>query len=223
MGLTLSDSGGGGDFEIVPEGTHIARCVRIVDLGMQPGGKDFPEPKKTVMFTFEIPAEMRLINGEERPALISRRFTASLHEKATLRKFLETWRGRKFTKDELAGFELRKVLGQPCMLTVVHSDNAGKHYANVQAAAAMPRGSMAPAQMETAVYYEIEQGQDETYRSFGDKLQATIDIGAGRTPSPVQGASPAVDTQQRNGMLKSVAEPRASAAFGGDNTDGVPF
>lgn len=223
MGLTLSDSGGGGDFELVPEGTHIARCVRIIDLGMQPGGKDFPEPKKTVMFTFEIPAEMRLINGDERPALISRRFTASLHEKATLRKFLETWRGRKFTKDELAGFELRKVLGQPCMLTVVHSDSAGKHYANIQAAAAMPRGSVAPPQMETPVYYEIEQGQDETYRSFGEKLQASIDIGAGRTASPSQPTAPTVDTQQRNGMLKSVAEPRASAAFGGDNIDGVPF
>ena len=223
MGLTLSDSGGGGDFELVSEGTHIARCVRIIDLGMQPGGKDFPEPKKTVMFTFEIPAEMRLINGDERPALISRRFTASLHEKATLRKFLETWRGRKFTKEELAGFELRKVLGQPCMLTVVHSDNGGKHYANVQAAAAMPRGSIAPPQIEAPVYYEIEDGTNETYRSFGDKLRATIDIGAGRVESAPETSRRDEEPQGRGAMLRSVAGPaggRGPAAF--DDTN-IPF
>lgn len=219
MALTLSDSGGGGDFELVSEGTHIARCVRIIDLGMQPGGKEFPEPKKTVMFTFEIAAEMRIVNGEERPTLISRRFTASLHEKATLRKFLETWRGRKFTKEELAGFELRKVLGQPCMLTIVHSDD--KKYANIAAAAAMPRGSIAPPQMEASIYYEIEQGRDATYHLLSEKLQSSIDVGAGRVAAPSESKREEPAPTGRHATLRSVSgDTRPMPSF---DEEGVPF
>ena len=35
MGLISKGTGGGSDFEPVPAGTHIARCVSVVDLGFQ--------------------------------------------------------------------------------------------------------------------------------------------------------------------------------------------
>jgi len=41
---------------------------------------------------------------------ITARFTASLSNKATLTGFLNRWRGKKFTDDELKGFDLKKVL-----------------------------------------------------------------------------------------------------------------
>ncbi|MHA1379626.1 MAG: hypothetical protein ACTSRG_14730 [Candidatus Helarchaeota archaeon] len=47
----------------------------------------------------------------------------SLHAKATMRKFLESWRGKKFTKEELEGFDLQKILGKPCQLQIIHSDD----------------------------------------------------------------------------------------------------
>ena len=35
MALISKDSGGSGDFEPVPAGTYIGRCVTVVDLGEQ--------------------------------------------------------------------------------------------------------------------------------------------------------------------------------------------
>jgi len=38
--------------------------------------------------------------------MISKRYTMSLGEQSTLRKDLESWRGKKFTPEELQGFDL---------------------------------------------------------------------------------------------------------------------
>ena len=73
------------------------------------------------------------------------RYTLSLHENAALRRDLQSWRGRAFTETELAGFDLKTVLGVPCMITLVHSPD-GK-YANIQAVAGLPKGMEAPPQV----------------------------------------------------------------------------
>ena len=40
---------------------------------------------------------------------VARVYTLCLHERAALRKDLESWRGRKFTEQELDGFDLEKL------------------------------------------------------------------------------------------------------------------
>src|SRR3990167_2490369 len=62
-------------------------------------------------------------------------------EKANLRKHLEAWRGKKFTKEELDGFDVEKLLGVNCQLQVIHnlSDNGGT-FANVQAIVPLGKG-----------------------------------------------------------------------------------
>ena len=65
---------------------------------------------------------------------VRKRYTNSLHEKAALRKDLEMWRGRKFTQEELRGFDLEKLLGVPCQLQTVHkTTDDGKTFCNVGA------------------------------------------------------------------------------------------
>ena len=55
----------------------------------------------------------------------------SLGEKANLRKFLESWRGRKFTSEELKGFGIEKLLGANCVLNIVHTDRGYDRIASV--------------------------------------------------------------------------------------------
>lgn len=199
MGLTLSDSGGG-DFHVVPEGTHIARCVRVIDLGMQPGSQQYPEPRQKVLLAWEIPDEPVKIDGVEQPAIIQARFTASLHKKSQLRSLLESWRGRAFTEDELKGWSLKSILDVPCMLTVVHSTNGDKTWANVKTASKLPKGFVPPARVTAPTWYEIEHGQNDVYHSLSEKLRATIDVGAGRAqPQQAHASAP-------------TAPPRVSAA-----------
>ena len=172
MGTTATDSGGGGDFTPAPEGTHIARCVRVIDLGTQPGSQQYPTPKQKVLIAWELPNETSEWEGKEEPRLTMSRYTLSLHENAALRRDLQSWRGRAFTETELAGFDLKTVLGVPCMITLVHASDG--RYANIQAVAGLPKGMEAPPQVLPSVHYEIEEGASEAFNGFSEKMQDTI-------------------------------------------------
>lgn len=111
------------------EGIHQAVCVDVVDLGMidTRAGKQ----RHKVKIVWELEAE----NPEtKKPFLASRRYTLSLFKEAHLRKDLETWRARKFTPDELDGFDLERLIGANCQLQILHNpDDDGRVWANVQA------------------------------------------------------------------------------------------
>src|SRR4051812_45284681 len=88
----------GKDFTIHPAGVTAARCTRIIDLGTQDGEyKGKAKKIHKIMFAFESAVLMGDDEGEYagKPFLITTRYTASLGEKALMRKDLESWRGRK--------------------------------------------------------------------------------------------------------------------------------
>src|SRR5688572_1899141 len=123
-GLILRDSGK--TFTPAPEGGHSAVCVDVVDLGIvktEWKGKEKQVHKCRIVF--EIGEQME--NGQ--PFTVSQQFTASLSEKANLRKFLEAWRGRPFTPEELAGFDTEQLIHAPAVVQVVHREREGKVYA----------------------------------------------------------------------------------------------
>ncbi len=171
MGLTATD-GGGGDFTPAPQGTHVARCVRVIDIGTQPGSMQFPKPRQKVIISWELPDELHEYEGEQVPFLVHKRYTMSLHENAALRHDLESWRGRQFTETELSGFHLKNIAGVACMVTITHSTD-GK-YANINAVTAPPKSVKVPPAVNPTVYYEIEDGASEVFQAFGDSLQGTI-------------------------------------------------
>ena len=172
MSLVATDNGSGGDFTPAPQGTHTARCVRVIDLGTQPGSQMYPAPRHKVLVGWELPEEMREYDGKQEPAMVFKRYTMSLNEKARLRHDLESWRGRNFTEEELAGFHLRNISGVPCMVTITHSDD--KKYANINAVTSLPKSVTVPPAFNDVVYYEIEDGPNEMFQAMSEKLQATI-------------------------------------------------
>jgi hypothetical protein len=116
----------GGDFEPAPEGLFAAVCVDVCDLGLLP--TRWGERHK-VKIVWELSPEM----ADGRRYIISKRYTASLHEKSNLYKDLVSWRGRPFSKDQLAGFDLETVLGAGCQVLVQHAERDGSCFANVVA------------------------------------------------------------------------------------------
>jgi len=133
MGLTASETSGT-SFEPVPEGMHHAVCYSIFDLGTQ-HNPVFDSKARKVLIVWELPEERIEIekDGEEKnlPRAISKQYTLSLHEKANLRKDLESWRGKAFTRAELEGFDVKNLLSVNCMLQVIHKTENKKTYANI--------------------------------------------------------------------------------------------
>lgn len=167
MALTVSDKGGG-DFQQAPVGAHAARCIKIIDIGTQHSefqGK--PTVREQVIITWELPNELM---DDGRPFTVSKYYTASLHEKATLRHDLESWRGRAFSEEELTGFSLKNILGKPCMLSIV--DKEGK--SRVGGVMALPKGTVVPPQINPSVVFDISEWDDKVFNSLSEKIKETI-------------------------------------------------
>lgn len=140
--------GGSDDFKRVASGTHIAVCNLVADIGLQPGSALYPKPKRKLYIRFEVPAERVKYEKDgkeiEGPMTIGSFYTASMNEKAQLRKALESWRGRAFTDEQAEDFDVASILGKPCVLSVVESTKNGKTYSNIASIGSLPRGMDAP-------------------------------------------------------------------------------
>ena len=142
MSLVASDSGGG-DFEPVPKGTHNAVCYKLVDAGTSmhdafgspKGSRD--EKKHTIYIFWELP-DCRL-EKDGRPMSINAEYTLSLGTKAKLRQILEAWRNESFNDEELAGFDLTKILGVTCKLEVGHTSGGNAKVVKVFCADGGPK------------------------------------------------------------------------------------
>ena len=171
MSLTVKESGT--EFKQVAPGTYPARCIKVIDLGTQHGeynGK--PTVKQQILVTWELPTEL-IEDGElaGKPYAVSKFYTASLGEKANLRKDLESWRGRAFTEQELAGFNVKAILGKPCMLSIIHND---KSKAKISAVMALMKGVTVPDAMNPLVWFDISEWDDNAFDGLSKGIQEII-------------------------------------------------
>ena len=133
MGLTAKENTV--ERELIPEGMWDACCVYLADIGTTVDAK-WGKSKHKVILTWEVPGERIVMTRDGKdvslPKVMSQTFSLSLHQKAGLRKTLESWRGQRFTTEELKGFDLRSILGVPCQLQVIHAEGSnGQIYANI--------------------------------------------------------------------------------------------
>lgn len=181
MAIMATDTGGGGDFSPMPSGNHVAVCNMVVDLGKQRTvSQQYGEKiKHQVWIRWETPDETiewtdRDGNGRSGPRVIGKTYTVSLHENANLRADLESWRGRPFTSDELAGFDISKLLGVPCMVNVTHAEKGGKTYANIAAVTPLPKAlkENPPRATQGLILHDED---NDAYTDLPEWLQKKID------------------------------------------------
>lgn len=179
--MIIKDSGKG-DFENPEPGSYSAVCVRVVDLGQQES--EYLGEKKVahkVWIAWEIEEKM----SDGKPFMVSKFYTASLNEKATLRKHLEAWRGVAFTAEELSGFDLKNILGKPCMVVIVKTEK-GKIKVDSVSKLSKSMGiltpvnplinfSLDPTQFDSKVFDALPKGikemivQSPEYRALSDE------------------------------------------------------
>lgn len=188
MSLTVHQ--GGGSYELVPEGVHVGICCQVVDLGPQRQTWEGKEKiVDQVLIAWEFPGALM---SDGRPFMRSQTYTASLHERAKLRKHLESWRGRAFTDDELSGFSLRALLGKACLVQVIHAAGSdGKTYANIAAVMSLPKGTTVPPGVNPQVWYDLSEPDPSAFSMLPEWVQKKIE--ARVIAPPPADVPPAVD------------------------------
>lgn len=189
MPLMSTGLGGGTDFEPLPAGTHIARCISVVDFGFQetPHG-----PKQKVYLGFEVPGVRveweKDDKKHEGAALIGSTYNNSVHPKSVLGQHLVNWRGRDFTDAEREGFDLFTIVGVPCMISVTHNVKGNKTYANVSGIMGVPPGVDAPVlEAELLRYSTNDPGTIETFSKLPEWMQKKCNAAV---PAPRENDAP---------------------------------
>jgi hypothetical protein len=183
MGFIAKDSGGG-NFKRVPAGVHIGRCYSLIDLGTQETSGQFGvKMQHKIRIGWELFGEDETgapltvdVDGKQMPMTISKSYTVSLHEKASLRKDLSAWRGKDFTEEEARSFDVSKLLGAYCMVNVTTSETNGKTYSNVAGLTPMPAAlkNSKPAGVHEFVRFDLDEPDMAVFATFHEKLQEAI-------------------------------------------------
>ena len=195
MPLMSSDKGGGSDFEPCPTGTHVARCVSVVDLGFQ----DTPwGAKEKVYIGFEVPSvRVKWTKDDvehEGAAIIGSQYTNSIHPDSNLGQHLISWRGKSFTEDEKAGFDLFNILDVPCMISVIHNTKGDKTYANISAIMGAPKGVAIPArETDLLAYSPQDPAKAVNFDKLPEWLQKKCSAGHRMADSPNEYQAPPPD------------------------------
>lgn len=174
--MALTASRNSSEFSLAPEGTHIARCRQLIDLGTQYSAF-YKKSSPKILIGWELPNEM----DGDKPHMVYKRYTRSLSEKSKLFGDLKAWRGRAFTDAELECFQLTQIVNAPCMLTVIHNEREGSTYADVASVSGIPKGSKCPDAITPAVMYDIDDHDQVVFDTFSENLQKTINNAAERS------------------------------------------
>lgn len=163
-------------------GNWPATCIRIIDLGTQEReyqGKT--SYRRQSLIIWEIDGQ---VDDQGQPITISKAYTASLGDKANLRKDLESWRGRPFTADELAGFDVRNLLGKPCLLNLIKVQGQKGEKVVIATISALPKGMPAPnAPVHPQYIYSLDEHDQAIWDTLSDGIKGWINRSQERSQS----------------------------------------
>ncbi|MBK7546233.1 MAG: hypothetical protein IPI56_10915 [Elusimicrobia bacterium] len=142
---------GAGSFENPEPGSYAAVCNQVIDLGTQEGEYQGNKIKRRqVILGWELTEK----NSKGEPFRVSSFYTASLSEKSKLRPMLESWRGAAFSTEELKGFPLSKLLGKPCLVSLILNE---KQRIRVSSVSKLPKGMPAPTNTTPIVDFDLDK------------------------------------------------------------------
>lgn len=207
-----ASSGGGGDWELPPEGNHSAVCVAVIDLGTHVESyQGVSKEARKLYLAWELIGHQTKQGG---PHIVCNQYTVSFNEKAKLRQLLETWRGKKFVEGE--EFDISRIVGMPCFLQVSHAKSgSGNDIYKIDAVTTIPKGIQLPKPTVKPILWDIEgtepvPAQDWLPFLYGKKVSEKIGDSIekrGNTKPPQT-----TTTQQQRSTVPVSQQPEESTA-----------
>lgn len=189
--MSINATNTSGTIILTPAGNHIARCYQMIEIGtVTEVIMNKSQTLRKVRIGWELPLETKEFkDGEgEKPFVISKEYTLSMHEKSNLRKDLKSWRGRDFTEDEAKSFDITKLLGVPCMINIIHtpSKDGSRMYSNIAGVTPIPKGVKCPAQFNDTLELSYDSFDEIVFDNLPDfiknKMKTSVEYAAFKKP-----------------------------------------
>jgi hypothetical protein len=180
MPIIAENKGTGADYSPLESGIYIARCFSMLQIGeIEETINNETKTLHKVRLTFEFPTEKKSFkSGEpEKPFVLSKDYTLSMNEKSTLRIHLTQWRGKAFTEEEAASFDITKLLGVPCTINVIHKvgKSNGKTYAEIGSISPIMKGTVCPEQINPTQVLSYDDFNWDLFNSLPEFLRKKIE------------------------------------------------
>ena len=170
--------------EVLEAGAYKARLVQIIDLGLQPqrpfDGKE-KEPAYKISITYELLDEFMVDEEgnelEDKPRWISEEINVFSLDADRAKS---TQRYKAIDPDVEHGGDFSKLLGEPCMVTIVNNPgkgkNAGRTFANVSGISQMRAkdASKAPELVNAATFLDLDEPDLDVFEKLPDFMKDKI-------------------------------------------------
>lgn len=166
----------GGSYTPIEEGTYIALCFGLVDIG-DVYSEQYDKTTKKFMILWELSGAGTVnVDGHAYNRSVSKSYAWSLNPKSNLRKDLRAWRGREFTDEEMKRFDMVNILSAPCQIQIINATSNGKTYSNIAAIMNLPKGMPKPQPTQPVVYWDFEDHEigDEEWGKIPEWLRGVI-------------------------------------------------
>ena len=89
-----------------------------------------------------------------------------------MRPLLESWRGRKFTSEEIAAYDPKKMVGVPCRLALVENGD----YVNISSISPLGKSEKCPKQVNAGVFFSLEPDEFDldVFMALSEKTREKI-------------------------------------------------
>lgn len=156
----------GSNRKIPPAGTHAARLVQLIDLGIQDRPAFQGEEKKPchqLHLTFELVDEKDEFNGELKPFWVSRTVNYSDHEKSALMKYRSAI--------DPSAKDVTDLMDKPCMVEVAHKEWKGKTFANITNVTPAPKKLTVDSLSSPVRVIDFSDGDIDAFNELPDFLK----------------------------------------------------
>ncbi|MGF6901893.1 phage replication initiation protein, NGO0469 family [Paraburkholderia sp. GAS348] len=161
-------------YEIAPAGEHVARCVKLIDLGTQSGKFNGRITRaRKLMVYWELLGAHRRADGA--PFVASKIYTVSMHPKATLRQDVEWWNGAPLSSAEVASFNADWMLDRYCRVTVTHAEANGNVRAGIERLAPLPDDASKPDAVNDIVTFSLADPDLDVFETLSPGVQRMIE------------------------------------------------
>jgi hypothetical protein len=190
-----------------PEGSHIARCYMVVDLGVQVNQK-YNTAEEKVLIGWELDKYIG-----DRPFVHLQPYTARLDRGTKLLELLEGWYNKRFTKEECDDFRLSALIGQAGYLTLKQTadyHDPMKRWAQVAHIAPLPKNFVYEEAYHHPVHFDLDTYTRENFLALPEKIRSKINKSAlkkaaeqlAAASAPVQNAAIMTEDSAQTAMVQ---------------------